>query len=434
MLSSGGGYYYKDHSLAFLAPALTASLTGNPLGAYRSAVSLTCVLLILSGVAVAFTAATASGLEKRTVTILGVLTITVLGCAFTIYEFCFEYYKNAFAVLLLVSAALIPLSARSGLGLKGKLSVLLLVLSALLSHKSALLFCVLFGVIWFVRNASRRNLLMLISICAAGIAVFLVIFERGRQYLSALPSFFGPPRRWFEWFSYTMRNDAALSVAMAAALSFLVLYLLRRRLFPTRLTLLFDTICVSIIIAFIPLLIPGPSGPGYRIILVSPVFTVPLLLLSSITRRQTFAAAGAILLSAFLVQLLFGHPRIAGDFPAWSSLDKDVMLITRHVTPRDYLIAHHGLEFYVDYRTGIRARQFLASGPQKRSFRLAYVPDGRPGGRARAALERVKLEQIGDRYALFREEDWQRIAVRYGIKPHWKNPTMVKPDYIPDYD
>jgi hypothetical protein len=60
--------------------------------------------------------------------------------------------------------------------------------------------------------------------------------------------------------------------------------------------------------------------------------------------------------------------------------------------------------------------------------------EGRPGGEARAALGRVKLEQIGDRYALFREEDWQRMAGRYGSRQHWKNATAVRPDYIADYD
>lgn len=434
VLSQGGGYYYKDHSLAFLAPAAIAAVCGSSLVAYRLAVAFTGTLLILAGGMLAYLAAIDSGVERRTAWFLFLLSTAALACSLTIYEFTFEYLKNAFALLLLVMAVLFSLAGPSEPGIKGKVGVFLLVLSGLLSHKSALFFTAVFAATWFVRNASRKNLLVLAAAGTSGLALFLVAFDRGRQYLSALPGFLGSADRWSAWFVYTLRNDPALSLAMAAAVFSLALYFPRRRHFPDRVTQIFDTVAVILVIAFVPFLVPGPSGPGYRIILFSPLFSVPLLLLSSSTGRPGFRTAGAILLFVFLAQTALGHSRIDNNFPAWSSLDQDIVRIQRHVTPNDHLIAHHGLEFYVDYRTGLRARQFIASDSRKKSFRLAYVPEGRPGGEARAALESVKLEQIGQRYALFREDQWRQIAERYGIRPHWKNPTAGRPDYIPDYD
>jgi hypothetical protein len=433
VLGSGGGYYYKDRSLAFLPPAAIARVAGNPLIAYRFAVALTGALLIVFGGTLTYLAAVVSGSGRRTAFALFLVAIAALGAALTVSEFVFEYYKNAFALVLLLAASLVLMTAHPTGGVKRKSLAFLLLFVALLSHKSSLLFAALFAASWFMRNASRKNLLILAATGTAGVALFLVAFERARQYLAALPSFFTAPGRWLEWFAYTVRNDVALSVTVVAGATFLFSYFLRRRHFPERVTAVFDAAAAALIIAFIPFLAPGPSGPGYRIILFSPIFTVPFLLVCS-RRSRMVKTIAAGLLGIFLVQATFGHSRINRHFSAWSSLDEDIMRITRHVSVNDHLIAHHGLEFYVDYRTGIRARQFIASDSRKKSFRLAYLPEGRPGGEARAALERVKLEQIGDRYVLFREEDWQRMAVSYGIKQHWKNPTAARPDYIPDYE
>jgi hypothetical protein len=49
---------------------------------------------------------------------------------------------------------------------------------------------------------------------------------------------------------------------------------------------------------------------------------------------------------------------------------------------------------------------------------------------ARAAT----INRNTQRYALLREDQWRQIAASYGIRPHWKNPTAGRPDYIPDYD
>lgn len=431
-LAAGDGYYYKDRSIAFLLPASLAALSGTSLGAYRLAIALTWALLAASAGMLAYRAASASGLPEKTGARSGIVVAIAVAGSLTVYELLFEYYKNSVSILLLTGAAVIWHSPTISAKIRAILSALL-VFGALVSHKSALFFIILSTAAWFLENRSRKNILILAGVGTCCLLVFLVVFERGRHYLMALPGFVIPPSHWFEWLVYTLRNDPALSLTLGMAIASLGFYVRERRAFPHPVRTLFDTVALMNAAVFIPVFIAGPSGPAYRLALISPLFSVTLLLLSAVRSRSGTAVAG-ILIVLFLSPIVLDHARIYRHFSGWSALDRDVMRITKHVQANDHLIAHHGLEFYVDYRTGIRARQFLSSHPQKKSYRLAYIPPGRPGGEARIALEKTMLEQLGESYGLFREDDWTDIVKRYRISPHWKNPTVFRPDYIPDYD
>jgi hypothetical protein len=292
-----------------------------------------------------------------------------------------------------------------------------------------------FSLLWFLRNSTRYNFLVLLGIGTVSLAAFMLFFEQGRYYLLALPAFLTPPAQWLDWLGYTMRKDVTLFITLGTAFLTVIFYMLLRSEFPVRAAMLIDTVCVVIATAFVPFFSAGPAGPVYRVLLFSPLFVLPVLLICTArTGSRVVMASTSVVLIIFLSQVCMDHNKLSSHFASWSSLGKDIGLLAKHVTPKDHLIAHHGLEFYVDYRTGVRARQFVRSDDRKRCFRLAYVPDGRPAGPARDVIDSSKLEQIGDSYALFREEDWRHIVGRYGIKPHWKNPTAVRPDYIPDYE
>lgn len=434
VLSYGGGYYYKDRSLAFLFPAALAVLTGNALTAFRLTVAVTAVLLIVAGGMVASTLATAAEIKNKTGIAVSLITTSVLTCSLTVYEFTFEYYKNAFALLLLM-AAIIAAYGGTAEAKRRPFIATLLVMAAFLSHKSAIFFVMSFMLLWFLRNATRRNFLVLLGSGAVSLVAFLAFFEQGRNYLLALPGFLTGAAPWTDWIGYALRKDAAFSITLCADFLIIVLYILRRRDLPVRAALLCDTACGVSAAALVPFFAAGPAGPVYRVVLFSPLFLLPVLLTGAArTPSRNTMVGTSVILVIFVSQVFIDQNRLSSHFASWSGLEKNIGLLTKHVTRKDHLIAHHGLEFYVDYRTGIRARQFTSSDIRKKSFRLAYVPDGRPGGPARDALNASKLEQIGDSYALFREEDWQRIAGLYRIKPHWKNPTVVRPNYIPDYE
>jgi hypothetical protein len=433
-LSSGEGYYYKDRSLAFLLPAAIAFLSGNPLAAFRLSIAIIYTLLVFSGGMFTYVVATASELPKKISLFISFVCAAAILCSMTLYEFTFEYYKNSFALLLLMFSLIVWYSTPA-IDKNRRAITALLVLGALLSHKSSLLFVIMFTSIWFLGNRSKKNIFIFLTAGSASLAVFLMFFERGHHYLLALATFVDQPAQWLDWLIYTVRKDAALSITLGTALLSVISYAVHRRKFSARANTLFDTFCLAIAASLIPFFTAGPSGPLYRVLLFSPLFAIPLLLTCvSVTRSRNALIYTGITIVVFLSQMIIDRDRFKAHFATWSGLDGDIVRITKHVTPKDHLIAHHGLEFYVDYRTGIRARQFLSSNFQKRTFRLAYVPEGRPGGEARGALDKAKLEQFGVSYALFREADWVAIVGAYGIAPHWKNPSSVRPDYIPDYE
>ncbi len=432
-LCSGSGYYYKDRSLAFLVPATFTVLTGNALDALRLSIAVTAALLIMVGGLLAFVLAAAAELTGRARVTVSLVSAFALACSLTVYEFTFEYYKNAFALLLLMSSLIVMYGCPTDAKRRPFIAALL-VIGAFLSHKSTIFFVMVYALLWFLRNITRRNFVILLVLGAVSLATFLVFFEQGRYYLLALPAFLTQPVPWLDWLGYTMRKDVALFITLGTDFLTVAFYVLHRGEVPMRVALLFDSVCVVCAAAFIPFFTPGPAGPVYRVLLFSPLFLLPVMLIGMVrTNSRNMMIGTGVVLVLFLSQVFIDHNRLSSHFASWSCLDKEIGLLSKHVTLKDHLIAHHGLEFYVDYRTGIRARQFVGSDDRKRCFRLAYIPDGRPGGIGREALNSSKLEQIGDSYALFSEEDWQYIVVHYRIKPHWKNPTAVRPDYIPDY-
>src|SRR5574341_1046242 len=239
VLSYGGGYYYRDRSLAFLFPAALAVLTGNALTAFRLTVAVTAVLLIVAGGMVASTLATAAEIKNKTSIAVSLITTSVLTCSLTVYEFTFEYYKNAFALLLL---------------------------AAFLSHKSAIFFVMSFMLLWFLRNATRRNFLVLLGSGAVSLVAFLAFFEQGRNYLLALTGFLTGAAPWTDWIGYALRKDAAFSITLCADFLIIVLYILRRRDLPVRAALLCDTACGVSAAALVPFFAAGPAGPVYRVV------------------------------------------------------------------------------------------------------------------------------------------------------------------------
>lgn len=433
-LSAGNGYYYKDQSLAFLLPAAATLLTGQALTAFRLCISITITLLLIAGGMLTFLLSSGFDMTRRARVAVSLAALFSLACSLTIYEFTFEYYKNAFAPMLLLFSFVVlgsgPADAK-----RRSLIAALLVLAAFFSHKSAMIFVMAFTLLWFLKCATQKNFPVISGIGIASLAAFVVFFAQGRHYLMALPSFLTGPASWFEWLSYIARKEKALFITVCADFAAVILYSMHRDRVSARLVTLFDTLCFIMTAAFIPFFTAGPSSPAYRVLLFSPLFSIPVLLACTVKPRwQIVTLAAGLVLVLFLSQVFIDRSRLIGHFASWSGLDRDIMLVPKHVTKSDHLIAHHGLEFYVDYRTGIRARQFLSSNDRKTSFRIAYVPDGRPAGEARNAIDSLKLEKIGENYALFREKDWRELSDRYQIKLHWKNPSTVRPDYIPNYD
>jgi hypothetical protein len=148
------------------------------------------------------------------------------------------------------------------------------------------------------------------------------------------------------------------------------------------------------------------------------------------SRAATAAFLAELCLEACQAPLL-GYSLLSKCIPRWSTFRGSALQLKEYVNPADHLTSHHGLEFFVDYTTGIRSRSFISENPEKRNFRLAYVPQWlAPDGPARDDINQAKLADFGQSYVLIRESDWVEISRRYLVPFHWKNPEDRRPAYI----
>jgi hypothetical protein len=428
VLATGGGFFFEDHSLAFLPAAAIAWLTGSALEGYRLAVALTWSALALGVAFLARALAARLGATTREAVIAAAAALLGAAASATLLEVALNYYKNLFGVTLLVWAAVAgmgPLFARRA----GKVLTALLVAAALLSHKSVFLLVGLFAAAAALTHLSRRSLLLLLGGGALLLLLFWALFARAQHVLLALLGSFDGPGGWAHWMGAVARLDPALLLTVGGGLLALVLYALARRRLEPPVRVLFDAAGLFLLLCLHPFQLAGTSAAAYRMLLLIPAVALPLCLTCARLSRPLLAGAAAVCL-ALLCQPLLAGGRAESHFSGWSRLDDAIMVIRNHVRPGDYLISHHGMESYIGYRTGIRSKQFLPDRPRERVFRVAYVPEGRPGGEARDELEMVKLAQIGADYALLRERDWQELATRFAIRAHWRNPNRRRPAHV----
>jgi hypothetical protein len=437
VLADEGRFFFEDHSLAFLLPAALTWIT-NSLDAYRLAIALTWSTLVVGVMSLGVSLAGRFGAREGDRASMALITLLATAACVTLHELALNYYKNLFGVTLLVWAAV----AASGARRWGRVVAPLLSLLALLTHKSAFLLVGGLLAAWAVdglRTWTWRRVAVLVAGGAALTALFLLVFARARHYLLALAGGFDSPAGWTHWLGQIARRDTAVLVVYLCGVAALLLYVVSRRRVrgdrpdsaPVSARLSLDAMALFLLVSLHPFQRAGPHEASYRMIVLSPAFIVPLVLLCGQLSRARLAACTAVLL-AMVVQPALEPGRAAGHFPTWSRLDGQIEAIRAHVRPGDYLISHHGMESYIGYRTGIRSKQYLpAPGARhRRVFRVAYLPEGRPGGEARDELNMVKLAQIGPDYALLLEEDWQEISRRFNIRPHWRNPNEHRPAHV----
>lgn len=429
-LANGEVFYFKDYSLAFYLPVVITAFLNDALFAFRLSIFLTWFVLVLSvySITLGLNQGLDSSPAKRIKVYVAVAIMLV--SSISIHELCFSYYKNFFGVTLLIASIALWLNPY-GRTVSGKVISIILLLAALFSHKSTFLIVLMMAFSYLINHLSKRNVLLFTAMLTVLLLLFIAFFERGGYYLTALFTFFDTPRKWGLWISHIFKNDLPIFVTIIFSLSSVLFYLRERETFSLRAKVFMDAVAMLVIFTLLPFHKAGPSSPAYRMIILSPLFTIPVFL-HLYLRCEKKVVLILIIGTAFISQAAFLDQMLNSFFPNWSPMDEDVKKIRSYVNKDDHLVTHHGLEFYIDYHTGIRARQFLNSRPDIKTFRLAYIPYGRPGGKARNALNKVMLAKIGDDYGLFREADWDRLTKEYNISPHWKNPEQFRPAYIYD--
>jgi hypothetical protein len=427
-LANDNYFYFQDWSLAFLPPIFLAKLGCTPLNAFRVAQALTWAgllgLLALWGSQFTF-----SDDEPPQMRIYAYVLTFVASLVFLPFiELTLEYYKTLFATVLLCAGAYLIFISVYNRRLCQSLGCLLIVL-ALLSHKSVFLFLGAGGLVWIIGRFSTRRAMIFFASGTVLAGLFLLFYSKAAAYAVALLSFFQSPGQWFDWLKYSSLNSPDRIGLYLLVAGFLVSWGKLRPGIASGRKILLDTLALTALLALHPFQVHTPDGPAYRILLMLPVLILPFAV-SLALRLPRYRPQAAAVLGLVYVTFLFSPNQPPRHIYNWSQMENDVRAITAHVHPNDYLIVHHGLEFYVDYITDIRARQFVNSDNDKTVFRIAYIPPNRPDGEARVALEEVLLLAVGADYGLFREEDWQQLTYLFDILPNWKNPVEMKPAHI----
>ena len=431
VLANQHQFYFKDRSLAFLGLVTLYKLLGSSLFAFRAAISLTFVALLLGMQALMDSWSDAP--EKTPILrLLGFLLISILVCTNDrCIELVLTFYKNFFALTLFVWA----LAWFS----KNKVFSAALLIAALLSHKSIFLLALVFGASYGVGRFDRKKLfdrkkvIVAFGSVVALLALFLVFFERSQAYLLSLSGYFAKSAVGLQWLKTHLHDDRGFLTLYVSAAIFLLAWFWVRRTTPTQLRFFGDAVWLLILLTIHPFQMPGPGGPAYRILILLPVLLLPFI----VTLAFQVRTRSAILLATavFLVQVTQLNSVRTATFahfiPNWSSFSGEVQNVKSYVTSSDHLTSHHGLEFYVDYITGIRSRSFISDDPKKESFRLAFVPDWLISeSLARDEINQLKLMDLGKNYVLIHESDWMTIRERYLITSYWKNPEDRRPAFI----
>lgn len=419
-LASGLGFYFKDYSLAFALPVGFMYVFKNSLDAFRAATVFVWIGIV-GGVGW-LTWQLAEDIPPRKKMIAVIASVTAVCACTQVYEFTLTFFKNSCAMMLVIWGA--------GFALASSWVAAPILLAALLTHKSML---IVLGLLLFVRLLQLRSFRQRFAILAVGIlvaAIYFLVFKLAYSHLLAMLSNFQSPHGWWQWVRRLPVYNLELCLTLLALLIALCLGLALRKRFNQYQRVYVDGTLMILVLALQPFQLPGPNGPFYRFILLAPAMSIPLV--STCLMRWKYGLyVGALALAPYFVQPSLSVHEIDEVFTPWAVIASDVLKIKNYVRPEDHLTSHHGLEFFIDYTTGIRSRSFLSDHPERSDFRVVYAAaNWLRNSEASQDLQSHALLAIGSEYLLMPEFDWQSLKKKWAIPSNWKNPETHRPDFV----
>lgn len=448
-LAKQGRFYFSDHSLAFLPLAFLQRILGNSLLTFQLSLALTFGFFLLGAFyfidsinqSKNHTSAQLKIWEEITVKTL--LSFSIVSSSF-FTEFSLNFYKNFFAITLVLWSSSFQIQKRYW-------TSLFIFVLAFLTHKSVTLFGGLYLAAQFLeilketfksKTISRQTMIVLFLSFLCSIffgSIFLIHFPKASHFLEYLTTIWQSPIPRLSWWKHVLLQEGTRGIESLAFILILTLYLIQRHSLLQSHRKIGDTVVLFSAIAIHPFQNADESALGYRLVLMLPAALLPLAGTLMIQRQRGNHLLRAMNIIPYILILYFSHPSL-GFRPSlvdiqikpFSKLYSGVSRITALVDKEDYLISHHGLEFYVDYITGIRSRSFVAEPAFKNEiYRIAFVPQGRLGdGPVMNELNQAKILDIDSNYFLIKEKDWKRIAEHYHIPNSWKNPTGRRPPHV----
>lgn len=435
-LASSGTFYFSDHSLAFLPLAALRWLTGSDLAAFQAGIGI--ALLALSFGACFFLSRIPGRPWEKEAVKAAVVAVLFSSSFFT--EFSLNFFKNLVGAAFLVWCAACLLAG-------WRRRALLLFLLAFFTHKSVALVAGVYLLLWFAEKiwaaAREQGSRSAFYWASAGLALaglflllFLLYFPKAQAFLAYAQNTFSAPGRRIHWWGELFRNLPQRGAEFFSWIGVLAVVFYARPHLPPTARRIGDAALILFVLAVHPFQAGGPASLGYRQLLLLPALIYPLVGFTLYLPRAGWRLLGlGALLPVFATSFFplgFSSRAVAKQIRPYSAIRSGVEQIPSVVKPEDHLTSHHGLEFFVDYVTGIRARSFLAAEDfSGRRFRIAFFPSELPPvSPAGKELERIKLLALGRGYFLLKEGDWQALEGKYELPPTWKNGMGRRPLHV----
>jgi len=436
-LALTGQFYYQDYSFAFFPPALFtflfpsySILSLQLTNSLCYSLTITAVFLLTNLAQSNFSAENQR--KKSTYTSLTVVALLLL--TLPLYHFSFTYYKNLFAISMFLWAVYYYFKSINEEE-KGRKSIyisLIFIVLALFSHKSIFVFLFLFSVSYTLYHFTVKRLIILAVLFSVFTILFFTIFANSVAYVSAIIDVFDFRSNFLRWFAGSLQHDTSVVLIYMFNLIAIILYFFVRSKIPSGYKTSMLTVILFLTFAIFPFQKFGYNEPSFRLQIFTPLFFLPafFLLLTQFKNKNKhyrFLLSGLIVIFAgfFISEVR----RIQLNFPDWEKI-KNIEKITLYVSRDDHLIAHHGLEYYLNYITGIRARQWKSTDENQKKFRIAFVPERVMDKSDRTLFSKSALLKLSDEYYLVTEDSWQYYRENYFLFGSWKNPEMERPAHL----
>lgn len=427
-LSSGEGFYYKDHSLAFALPVALNVFLHDPLLSYQIA---TCT--VLAGLAwaierLALASAKASGavvsLPAR-LTLMAVVSVWLLAQPLAL-ELSVVYLKTAMGLMFLFFALSLWLETRR------KSSVAFLVCAAL-SHKLMVVFVVISLAAWAIARVrkvpSPKRVGVLALVLVSGGVISSLVHPSLAKHLSHILSSLDLSK--FDLLTIEESPAEAAGLAVGFLGVCFSIPMLRRFRGDAR-TVAFAVAALLLVVALCPAPLHSNSL-GYRLALIAAPLSAALAAL--IWSQRKWGRMLALGIMAILVSSGWLSPRSLEKWTIpWSTRVTNVEELAAKLPANALVYAPHGLEFYLAYKTPFRPRSLRVDAGERPVFRVAYVkPYLREGSMLRDEFEQMARLRLGQEFYVFAEDEWFLLERIHLFRPHPMNHIADKLAFVADY-
>lgn len=420
-------FYHADYSFVFFPLAFLYSITGSSLLAFQIVTSLS-LFLITSNLGLLFFQSLDQmkppwPLWRRL--LLTCFFVLILSMQGSVLKLSYEFVKSGFAqALTMIAITLFIFKKRT-------ISFLFLLLAAL-THKIAGVFFVLVIALLFTEHLRQRktfsikNIVLTITAGFGIAALVFLISPRLVKHLQNYISHFSIEKV----FLGQIENQLLGRFLIVLTVLWLFIGILQYRRLKNPIVL---SMIVFSIVPFLPLFGGYNIEIKYRLLLISFTFAASVFVLAWPTiqtaypKRLTMLVTLAIL--SFQALQHTGFPWIM----KWSERINNIDQLQFRVDPKDELVTQHGLQFYIDYKTKIRARS-MVSAMRKPVYQIAYTPEFyHLNPTLSDEIRQIEILSLGDSFALFKFDEFQDLMKQYPVLADWRNQFQVRPDFIQDY-